>query len=398
MPYTAPTVNYATTMDGTYTTLTGVQSVTFNRGRQRFIDPFAATSCTIELIPANSYATPLAVGQYVDIRPTNSSASPAYFVGKISDVQRTYGIPYNSGTGAAPADRIRITVLGPIGLIGRDSLYDADFYVVETGTTPYTLFTQNTARWFNIKSDIAVGGRRFTGCQWNDATDNPLTIFNQIAATEPFYFSDRDNARVVISNPSGNASYFGFGPTDFQMFIVGQGAETTDRFNFSDAGGGFKYNAIEYGTGAQNTFTQVNVVTDNADGVTNVATYSTQTGFAPYASLDWHSYGTTAAEAKTLGDYLLQRLSVNTPVPFSITTSTAVDDTIVDLAKMNTVIPGTRGTVTFRGQTFRVTLEGLSVSFYPDRANVTAYFSPWPLNYFVLDSTINGVLDTNVLA
>jgi hypothetical protein len=398
MPYTAPTVNYATTMDGTYTTLTGVLSVTFNRGRQRFMDPFPPTSCQIELIPANSYATPLAIGQFIDVRQTNSSGSEAYFVGQITDVTRAYDMPYNAGTGAAPGDRIVITALGPTGLCGRALFNNVEVLVVAEPAAARTLFTQNTQRYLNIKSDALVNFTYLKPIQQFFTSDTPLDVLNQIAATDPFYFSDRDNARTVTGNPSGNASYNpGYGPLDFAMTIVGQRDESANAFTFSDTGSGYEFNRIEYGTGAQNSFTQVNVVTENADGYTNVAVQSAYTGFSPFSALNWNTYGTTAAEASSLASYILTRSYVPTAAPMSVSTTTVVDDTITTLAKMNTVIPGQRGAVTFRGTTYRVTLEGLDVAFFADRAVVTAHFSPFPLDYFILDSSTNGVLDTNRL-
>ena len=398
MPYTAPTVNYATAMDGTYTTLTGVLAVTFNRGRQRFIDPFPPTSCQIELIPANSYATPLEVGQFIDVRQTNSSSSEAYFVGEITDITRTFDMPYNAGTGAAPGDRIRITALGPVGLCGRAAFNNADIFVLEEPTTIYNLFTQTTRRYLNVNSNFGTGNLFRSGIQSFDTSDPPLDVLNQIAATDPFYFADRDNARTITTNPSGNASYNpGYGPLEFRISIMGQKSESTDAFTFSDTGSGYEYNQIEYGTGAQNTFTQVNVITENANGATNIATQTAYTGLSPFSSLDWNTYGTSATDAADIASYILTRSYVPTAAPMTISTSTTVDDTITTLAKMNTVIPGQRGTVTFRGTSYRVTLEGLDVSFFTDRAVVTAYFSPFPLDYFILDSTTNGVLDTNRL-
>ena len=132
MSYTPPTVNYATTSVGTFTSLTGIQSVTINRGRRHFQDPYPPTVCTIELIPADSYATPLAIGQFIDVRDTNSGSSPCYFTGRIIDVVRRYDMPYNNVTGAAPGDRITITATGATGLIGSANL---DAVSIAGGTT-----------------------------------------------------------------------------------------------------------------------------------------------------------------------------------------------------------------------------------------------------------------------
>lgn len=403
MAYTAPTVNYSATMNGTYTTLTGVQNVRFNRGRQRFMDPFPPTSCTIELIPANSYSLPLAIGQFIDIRQTNSSGSEAYFVGQITDVYRAYDFPYNSGTGAAPGDRIIITALGPVGLIGRGQFVNATLSVIEANIIARNLFSAAAAAYFNTAAGYLTGTTFDRSIQDGFTTSSPpLDVFNEIARTDPFYFSDRDNARIVYSNSNTGAAGYapGYGPMPFGINIIGQKTVDESAFAFTDSAGSYKFNAVEYGASSQNSFTQVIVHTDNTGGTGGSPPYTDQSvvsGYSPLNGLDWSTFGTSNDAALVMANYVFTRSYSPTPVPFSVTTSTVVDDTCTTLAKMNTVKPGQRGTVTFRGSTYRVTLEGIEVTFTPDRMSVTAYFSPFPLNYFILDSTSNGVLDTNVL-
>lgn len=401
MPYTAPTVNYSTAMNGTYTTLTGVLSVSFNRGRQRFMDPFPPTSCQIELIPANSYATPLEVGQFIDVRPTNSASSEAYFVGEITDVERTYDMPYNSVTGAAPGDRIRITALGALGLIGRATFNNDAVGAIAVPTTARNIILQTAQRLLNVNPSGVVGSYFDRGAQGFITSDSPLDVINQLAATDPLYLADRDNARTIVSNPQGGGGAStrpGFGPLEFQITQIGQRTDTADAFLFTDSGGGYFYNQISYGTGAQNFFTQVNVITENANGLTDIPVQQVSTGLAPFSSLDWNTYNTDQTEANSLANYVFSRSYVPTPAPMMISSTTAVDDSITQLARMNTILPGQRGQVTFRGQTYRVTLEGFDFAFYVDRAAITAYFSPFPLDYFILDSASNGRLDVNRLA
>lgn len=405
MPYTAPTVNYSATMNGTYTTLTGVQNVSFNRGRKRFIDPFEPTSCVIELIPATSYALPLAVGQFIDVRPTNSSGSEAFFVGEITDIQRTYDIPYNAVSGAAPGDRITITALGPIGLIGRTAGNNLNYSVLEQPLFTQNMIRQSCARFFNVNADNFAGGFLFNPLvQEQTTSEPPLDVINRYAASDPVYLADRDNARLISTRPSGSG-YVGLGPVEFQITQVGQATEAGNAFAFSDAGGGFKYVGVEFGTGAENTFTQVNVITQNVDGGTVIPNQTVSIGFAPFGSLNWQTYledfpvaSDPYRYARNLAQYIFARSYVETAAPFSLAMSTNADDTITNLAKMNTIMPGFRGTIVFRGVTYRVTLEGLQVNFGVDSASVRAYFSPFPLATFILDSAQNGVLDTNRLA
>ncbi|CAB4204699.1 hypothetical protein UFOVP1401_20, partial [uncultured Caudovirales phage] len=143
MAYAPPNVYYASAFDGTYTKLSGVQSVSINRGKARFQDPTTASQCSIEVIPQSTFPA-MTIGQFIDIRDTNSGASSAYFAGKITDIQRTYAIPYNAGTGATPADRVVITVTGGTGVLASgsgSSGYGAGIAVDAT----YTLMTGSMA-------------------------------------------------------------------------------------------------------------------------------------------------------------------------------------------------------------------------------------------------------------
>ena len=119
MPYTAPVVNYEATA-GSWATISNVQSVNISRGRQRFQDPLSQSVLTVEVIPTNT--TTFSVGKFIDVRDTNTNASPCYFQGRITDVQRSYAFPYNTVTGATPSDRITITATGGTGTLGTGQL------------------------------------------------------------------------------------------------------------------------------------------------------------------------------------------------------------------------------------------------------------------------------------
>ena len=59
---------------------------------------------------------------------------------------------------------------------------------------------------------------------------------------------------------------------------------------------------------------------------------------------------------------------------------------------------GKRTTVTFRGATTDVRIQGLELTADPSTALYTFYFSAEnPVEYLILDSTDYGVLDTNRL-
>jgi hypothetical protein len=415
MPFTPPTVNVATTMDGTYTTIAGIQNLQFNRGRQRYSDPFASSNLTIEMLaPTNEALIPV-IGNYIDIRATNSSASEAYFVGKVTDVSRKYDIPYTSATNSAPGDRIYITVRGALGLIGQYETNDVGVFQVGTSRTILQIFDNFCGVLFNTKVEYI--GDRFTWpilrfqSQGVYFDGSGLDTLNQLARTNPYYFSDYDNARVVtVADPSLGGINPGYGPRDFKVGLrdAGLSEVSASNFTFSDTGS-IKYDGIEFLTGNQNNYSFVLVSTGNNlfddPGPTGVSIPNPipanggyyDNSFAPYTTLAWTTNSMTNDWSNSLGAIVYNRTTKPTIGPFSITTTTAVDSTALNMALMNTHFVGETGSITFRGTTYKVSLEGVEVSMTPDQARVTCYFSPFPGDFFILDSTTNGVLDVNKL-
>lgn len=384
MPYTPPKVFYSTTLMGTYTELTGVQSINIVRGRQRFTDPFQGSQCVIELIPANSYSTALAVGQLLDIRASNSGSSPAFFAGQISDVQRTYGIPYNaSNTPNAPADRIIITATGGTGSMasqttdGVVALVAGSDAIQQTAlkATGRTSDPQGYASNFNPISGVYVSAKSYAaGTPYMDITNDCL----------------RTAQWVVDDGDMGRDSGGGAWPTAL-MYYPSSATGTT--ITFSDAGtvGAYRYNEIEYLSSVQQTFGVVGI---KPDGLT--AQFSSASGDFANA-LYFNTVDQTTTQAANLATYIRTTSDQKTPVPFAIRTNTSVASGVDVLARLLTYPIGTAVTVIFRGATVNATVQGWSFGFYPDQCNVQAFLSASLGTPFTLDSTSFGVLDTNRL-
>lgn len=385
MPYTPPTVNYSTTLNGTYTTLTGVQSVSIRRGRTYFQDNFPGSRCVIELIPANSYTTPLAIGQYIDVRTTNSGTSPAYFVGQITDVERVYEMPYNAGTGAAPGDRIIITAAGPLGMIASTTVAS---YTFSIDAADYEAF--ELAGLANTWLVPDKGYASYLPTSLTSVTDaGILDVINQLARTAQAIVDDLDARRTT--NP--------YNPTPgvVQPQIFWYSGTSPLVATFSDAGTGTKYNRLTFKSAAESTFNSVNVVTPG------LATQNEQAATGPYNTLDYNTYSKTTTAADNLASYLYLLLSGQTTIaPFSITVDTAVDDTFLQYCHIASLIPtytwiGAQATVRFRGTTYGATVQSIAVNFYPGQANAEFTFAPTLGQPFTLDSSTFGILDTNRL-
>ena len=381
MSYTAPTVNYSATLNGTYTSLTGVQSVSINRGRQRFQDNFPQTSCVIELIPADTYALPLAVGQFIDVRNVNTSAGIAYFTGVITDVSRKFAMPYNSGTGAAPQDRITITATGPTGQLGKTSL--SNYSVANTNAIVEIILAAGAN---NVVTEPLADSDKLTSAQ--TFTGGLLDLINTLLRTIQFVIDDIDAQRSVVAGNFITAFY-----------PIGNASSLT----FSDAGtvGALKFSDLEYLSSVQNVFTEVEVVP------AGLATQSATSGAAPYNTLVYDTFNATTANALDLAEFILATQSLVQVTPFSIATNTNIAPTCLGFAELNVaskLVPltgvqvlGSLITVIFRGTTVTAQIQGINTTFYPEYAAVQLYLSPSLGAPFTLDSTILGVLDQNKL-
>lgn len=120
MPYSAPTiatVNIRTSpLTSVMTQVPGVISISLERGRQRLIDDIQGLTATIEFYGSAFGLTDLPrIGTPIVIGASNNQG---YFSGYVIDITRTYGIPYASGLGYGPEDRIIVTAAGILARAG----------------------------------------------------------------------------------------------------------------------------------------------------------------------------------------------------------------------------------------------------------------------------------------
>lgn len=377
MAYTPPKVWYSSTINGTYTELTNIQSINITRGRQRFVDPFVGSQCVIELIPANSYALPLAIGQFVDVRPANSAASPCYFNGRITDIERSYGIPYDaSATIAAPADRITITVGGATSVLGSQN-FDVD-----------TSWSANADVISAVGMSVAISyGVNVTNSSPSGVLASAQTlpkgtalmdVINQSLRTAQWVIDDADQER---SNSGG----YNYSTSWFPL------ASTGTSFAFADnASTPYRFNQIEYVSSVQQTFSTV--VVEPVGLSPQAATSGTlKNGYT------FSSYDATTTQAANLAAYVLLVGNQTTPVPFVVRTNTAVADGVDTLADLSVYPVGTAANILFRGTQVAATVQGWQFGFYLDMATVGCYLSASLGTPFTLDSNLYGGLDYNRL-
>jgi hypothetical protein len=382
MPYTAPTVNYSATNNGTYTTITGVQSVSISRGRQRFQDPFPQSSCVVELIPANSYALPFAIGQYIDVRASNTTNTDCYFQGRITDVERQYDMPYNSSSGAAPGDRIRITATGGTGVLGSNQLVNYSFPSQNASYTIDNLCFDADVDNFGIEPIVGSP----------DGTP--------ILSAQTFSGSALDLMNVILRSIVGSIDDVA-NRASTKLGVAPQNIPGDTLFIFSDTGAinTLKFNNLQFLSSVQNTFNEVNV---EAAGI---ATQSA-TGTPPLNSLNYSTFNSTTAQSFNQANYLYNMLSGQVQAcPYVIGVSDATENGVVELVTRMFNVEQTFGRrilqsstrITFRGITSEGIIQGISTVFYQDNATAQIFLSPSLGQPFTLDSSAFGVLDTNRL-
>lgn len=392
MPYTPPNVYYSSTFGGTYTKLDGVQAVNIVRGRSRFQDPASASRCVIELIPQSTYPANIALNEFIDIRDANNGTSPAYFVGKIIDIQRRYEIPYNSTSGAAPGDRVFITLIGGTG-------------VLASGFAGYTSGATNDAAYNIVSGSLDVAGvycitpQNLSYDPTNPAAWNPIGInvinpqpapwlenINKILNTIQYTIDDLDLNRTA--KPTYKSTQLNFGA---YCYPIGQTGVSISFVDDGTTGSSiYKYSDLEFSSSVQSSFSQVIVESTLADQIST-------TGTEPYIGLQYSTAIATAAQGLSLGAYILTVNSSTAPAPFTVGSTSAVQESVAQLGKLANCPIGSAVVFKFRGGTYQATVTGISANYYPAIANIRLTLTPSLGTPFTLDSTAFGVLDTNRL-
>lgn len=393
MAYTVPNVSCAVLFDGVYGDITGVQSVQISRGRRRFQDQFAQTTCVVELIPPATFVTDPKVGRYLDIRVTNSSGTRAWFTGRISDIERTYDFPYNSVTGAAPGDRMIITAVGAVGAIGqagnaviaspltndaRENMVDLT-NLIDVYMDEYVSVSGSTDKWnkFGVSTTIAAGNNQ-----------SFLDLMNYLLNAGQAFIDDIDMQRNEILG---------------KKFEVNAYNTSSRAITFSDnpGAGEYKFTGITYLSGAMETFNEVTV----SGYDTSLAKQTANSGAgAPYNELQYQTQLNSTGTMASLAGYLVITQNETEITPVVVRTNTLVADGIETKCYMSRggtewfdQLIGALATVEFRGSTVTGIVQGCNMAFYPDHANFEFYLSPFLGAAFTLDSTVLGVLDTNRL-
>jgi hypothetical protein len=374
--------------DVTYTNYTSyVINATLRVGRQQLTDRYTPDVLNLELLaPLTSGPAIPPLGYYVRIYNfTGYTAGQYLYKGIISEVNRNYGMPYTSATGAAPADRISITALV------RNMYFMGRAY--------------NNARIITagISAKTAVDTIVLDGCGLSvAATYVGIPGGGSAAFWDNWPMQGETYSGIVLdyvnTTLQGTVSRMkDQGKSTFQMI---QGDQTQgNNFNFSDGTGSttgwtatYGYDAIDFVASQDNSYTAVRMTYNTSSATTS------STGSAPFSTYQVTSNTQTLAKADSAADYTLAILGQSQYRPFSISTRAKIMTNPLlpeQLAVSSTI--GTQVWIMFRGTTYYCILEGFTITQDLDDARYTFYFSPSVGQALILDSTAFGILNTNTL-
>ena len=362
-------VYYSVSEDGPWYELPNVQNINITIGRQDQLDQAKASTGSISARYPTGYALPntfLVSGNFIKVtNVTDPTNNYIVWLGIISNVTVSYGIPYAGSVG--PADRIDISVEGSFARLGR--LQGAS-YAMAAGTVAVQAAAATTQittviAYNNPSSTETMAGTTITGT-WGD-------WLARIAQSLNGRIIDGTFATDVWVRDSS-----GWNPTDYPTGV------DVSTINFSDTTNNATnqvYDVINFQSVTDNYYTQVIV---SAEGFAN-ATATKAGAVQPYRTYQVNTLNGSLAQAQTFADYLLSIYSNQNFELSSVSCMAEAQnnfklDTIGGVPVAGSVFQwpfsvGTEITVTFRGTVYNCTIEGCTMSASYEGARFTYYLS-----------------------
>lgn len=365
----------------TFTDLTNVQSISVKLGREKQLDAYNASSCTIEIRYPTGFASPIAAlktGTYMKVEsPNQIGGLGGCFFGRIRDVQVRYGIPYVSNVGNA--DYLTISCEGFFAAVSRmnGNNYSMLSNTPQNQLTASNAYTGTTGAYLRpTGSNPVMAGTTIDGT-WGDWYNQLLTTLNgrmwdsdiidEIKVVSPFYQNPQNSAYVVT---------------------------------FSDAptSGQYVYDQIDFTSFADNFWTQTAITPEGLSTVTVTATGAT----SPYRTYSLNSLNSTTAQATDFANYLVSLYGTS---QFRISSLSCLMEASSQNSQLDIIASqspgsymGMRVVVVFRGTTFNCIIEGVTITATPESSRYTFTLSSAEQNnYLVLDEAVFGRLDYNKL-
>jgi len=341
------------------TTLQDVQSISIQRGRQQVQDPFRAATAVVEGLNPNLLPS-LQIGDKIEITCPSPTFVPMFY-GFISDVKIDYGFVANE-------DRWTIYCEDYLAVAGR-------------ALTPTTGIinggdTTNAASFIAFQSGVnllSLGATTTTTSNQSVPNVSLLTVLQELAFTEQGRLYGREND-----------VYFGT-RSEVGTFNAGSFTDGT----LVAANDPVKFNRVQFYSQADSYFTKAVVEPEG------LASQSAGTGNRVFSGA---SYNSTTTAALDLANYVLATLQVNTDVPQTISCMSENQTNDAALIMAAGAGQGVRGEVILRGTRYQIFIEGSTVTATPEQTLFSFNVVSSAANdFFILDSTTFGILDTNRL-
>jgi hypothetical protein len=358
-----------------FTALTNVQSITINIGRQAQLDQVKTGSGSVVLRYPTGYVSPIAglvSGTQLYIENSTPGQPEKYlYYGVISDVSIEYGIPYSGGVGNA--DYVTISFEGAFASFGR---MQANDYVLAAGT-----MVQQTV-------DVQTQSGLYFGFISNGS--DPQMAATTVSTT----WGDWVAKACQTLNARIQESYL-------TALVLSPFYKIISTVNFSDTTNNATnqiYNKINFGSIADNFYTQVTVAPESFSS----ATVTNAGATAPFRTLQTNTFNASTAQATDFANFLLGNYGLSRSAILSVTCSAEAQSSFaldsVGQGDALYLAIGAQVAVAFRGTTYQCIIEGVTVSATPAGASYTFYFSGADLNNtLILNNTTFGKLDSNRL-
>lgn len=347
-----------------------VQSVTIRMGRTQIQDPFKAGTATVtgrkpENLPI------IEIGYPFQLKATDGSAGDWVYYGTVSDFTVEYG--------TVPAeDTWTISLEDSLAKAGRS--FTSDSFAWSAGIRTDQAASQAATDCVIQLNNVWTGGSYVSQGQslvsaQSLPNTNLLTILNQLAATE----------QGRICQDAGNIGWVNRSDLGQLTF----GASFTDGTLTANYGA-VPFTNVQFTSLADSAFLAVLV---EPDGLAPQLS-----GAGGFRQFTLQSYDQTTTQAQNLADYVLATLNDYVPVPLTISTTDYVQTgtTLADL--LVAVNKGCWAELILRGDRYELLVEGMTVTAVPGSTRCTFnVVSADAVNFFILDSTTFGVLDSSRL-
>lgn len=357
----------------TWTTLSNVQDININIGRQAMLDQYSASTASLTIRYPSGYASPIAdmvSGTYIRIQSPNT-IDPVYsaYFGVIKDVNVRYGIVYAGSVGNA--DYLNVSIEGFFAAASR---MQGNSYAMSAGLLSAQVLDMLTETLIDVFYGFNPQmGAATISSSWGDWLNSVLVTLNG-------RMTDSQGLEGII--------------------LKGPFNQSTCTVNFSDVANNATnqvYDQVTFGSLSDNFYTQVTV---------DPASFAPQTvtkagAVKPYRTYQVNTLSASTSQALDQANFLLSQYQTQkfalTSVSCLAEAQTSFKLDKMGLSQLGEII-GSRVSVTFRGTVYQSIVEGITVTATPESSRYTYYLSGADLNnYLILNDAVFGKLNENKL-